>query len=412
MKEILRENQIKDICYRAFANIPFNNKKLLFIIPDHTRTAPLPLMFKILYGMLSEKVKQMDFLVALGTHPPLNDDRLYGLLGETKSDFLRKYQRTKLFNHYWNDQTQLRMIGTLSKEEVEEISEGLLSEEVTVTINKLIFNYDILIILGPTFPHEVVGFSGGFKYLFPGIAGQEIIDMFHWLGALITCPAIIGKKNTPVRRIVDRAAALVNMETYCISMVVAGGGLAGLYIDTPQKAWDKAADHSQKLHIVYKEKPLKRILACAPVMYEDLWTGGKCMYKLEPIVADGGDLIIYAPHIKTVSVTHGHIIEKIGYHVRDFFTKQWDRYHHIPGGVLAHATHVKGIGKFEDNIEKPRINVILATQISEDTCQKINLGYYNPDSIDPNDWKNREDEGIFYVEKAGEILYRLKNDPF
>jgi hypothetical protein len=147
-------------------------------------------------------------------------------------------------------------------------------------------------------------------------------------------------------------------------------------------------------------------------MYEDLWTGGKCMYKLEPVVADGGELIIYAPHIKEVSVTHGEIIEKIGYHTRDYFVKQMEKFNDIPGGVMAHSTHVKGLGSFENGIENPRINVILATGIPEEMCRKINLGYRGPASINVEEWRDREDDGILYVPKAGERLYRLKNDPF
>jgi hypothetical protein len=144
-------------------------------------------------------------------------------------------------------------------------------------------------------------------------------------------------------------------------------------------------------------------------MYEDLWTGGKCMYKLEPVVADGGELIIYAPHINEVSVTHGDIIEKIGYHTRDYFVKQMEKFNDIPRGVMAHSTHVKGLGSFENGIEKPRIDVVLATGIPEETCRKINLGYRDPNSINMDEWKDREDEGILYVPKAGELLYRLKN---
>jgi len=125
-------------------------------------------------------------------------------------------------------------------------------------------------------------------------------------------------------------------------------------------------------------------------------------------VADGGELIIYAPHITEVSVTHGKIIEEIGYHVRDYFVKQMDRFGHIPGGVMAHSTHVKGIGTYENGVEKPRVNVVLATGIPEEICRKINLGYRDPTTIEVEEWEDREDEGILYVPKAGEMLYRLR----
>jgi nickel-dependent lactate racemase len=231
--------------------------------------------------------------------------------------------------------------------------------------------------------------------------------MFHWLGALITNPEIIGKKYTPVRKVVDAAAGFLPMQRICLSLVVKGKDLAGLYIGTPEEAWSAAADLSDKIHIVYKDKPYTKILSRAPLMYDDIWTGGKCMYKLESVVADGGELIIYAPHIKEVSVAHGAIIEKIGYHVRDYFNKQMDKFKDIPGGIMAHSTHVKGIGSFENGVEKPRITVSLATSIPKEVCQKINLGYHDPNTIRVEEWENREAEGILYVPKAGEILYRL-----
>ena len=135
------------------------------------------------------------------------------------------------------------------------------------------------------------------------------------------------------------------------------------------------------------------------------------MYKLEPVVADGGELIIYAPHIHEISVVHGRLIREIGYHCRDYFLKQWDRFKDHPWGILAHSTHVRGVGTYEDGVEKCRVQVTLATSIPESICHEINLGYRDPASINPADFANREDEGILYVPKAGEMLYRLAEKP-
>ena len=410
--EFLDEKQIFDLCGEAVEKAGLDGKRVLFIIPDHSRTAPIDIMFRVIYQHLAERVRNLDFLVALGTHPPMSDDQINERVGITQDERRSRYPKARFFNHHWKDPRQLRRVGTISEEEVARISLGLMRQPVDVTINKMVYDYDTVVILGPTFPHEVVGFSGGNKYLFPGIAGQEIIDMFHWLGALITNPVIIGTVHTPVRQVVDRAAAMLPMERLCFSLVVKGTGLAGLYIGSPEEAFCAAAALSDKLHTTYVDKPFRQILSRAPRMYDDLWTGGKCMYKMEPVVADGGELIIYAPHIEEVSVTHGATIRKIGYHVRDYFLKQMERFRDIPGGVMAHSTHVKGIGTFENGIEKPRVNVVLATRIPPDVCREINLGYRDPDSIDVEQWKNREDEGILYVPKAGEMLYRLKNDPF
>ncbi len=408
----LSESEIFSLCAEALEQKQLDGKKVLFIIPDHSRTAPIDLMFRAVYKLLADRVKLLDFIIALGTHPPISEEMINQRVGITMEERKTTYPRARFFNHHWNDPAHLTEIGTISEDEVAEISGGLMRESVDVTINKMVFDYDILIIIGPTFPHEVVGFSGGNKYLFPGISGQEIIDMFHWLGALITNPKIIGTKYTPVRKVVDRAARLLPMERMCMSLVVKGNDAAGLYIGTPEEAWSAASDLSDQLHIIYKDKPFHSVLSRAPQMYDDIWTGGKCMYKLEPVVADGGELIIYAPHIREVSVTHGNIIERIGYHVRDYFVQQMDKFADIPKGVMAHSTHVKGVGRMEKGMEKPRINVVLATRIPKTTCEKINLGYRDPDSIDVQKWEGQEDQGFLYVPKAGEMLYRLKDDPF
>jgi nickel-dependent lactate racemase len=406
---ILSEAEVRQLCREGLGKENLNGKKILAIIPDHSRTAPIDIMFRTVYDLLADQVKLLDFLIALGTHPPMSMEAIYRRVGISADEHQNKYHKSRFFNHHWNNPEHLRYAGTISESEVVDISAGLMREKVDVTINKMVFDYDILLIIGPTFPHEVVGFSGGNKYLFPGIAGQEIIDLFHWLGALITNPQIIGKKYTPVRKVVDKAASFLPQQRICLSLVVKGSDLAGLYIGTPEEAWNAAADLSDKIHIIYKEKPFKSILSRAPQMYDDIWTGGKCMYKLEPVVADGGELIIYAPHITKVSIVHGDIIERIGYHVRDYFVKQMDKFRDVPGGIMAHSTHVKGAGTYENGLEVPRVNVVLATGISEKICKQINLGYRDPATIDPTAWQNREDEGLLYVPKAGEILYRLQN---
>src|SRR5207244_8420375 len=192
---------------------------------------------------------------ALGTHPPMSEEAIHRRLEITAEQRATTYKRARLLNHAWNDPTALAHVGTISASEIGALSGGLFEMAVDVTINRAVFDYDQLIIIGPVFPHEVVGFSGGNKYLFPGIGGADILNFFHWLGAVITNPKIIGTKNTPVRRVVDRAAALVPVPRFAFCMVVHEGGLAGLYAGAPEAAWSRAADLSDKLHIVYKERP-------------------------------------------------------------------------------------------------------------------------------------------------------------
>lgn len=189
---------------------------------------------------------------------------------------------------------------------------------------------------------------------------------------------------------------------------VEGKGLAGMFIGDHVSAWGAAADLSAQRHIIWVDKPFQKVLSCAPPMYDELWTAGKAMYKLEPALAEGGELTIYAPHLDTVSHVHGKYIYEIGYHVLPYFLQQWDKFKHIPLGVLAHSTHGRGDGWFENGIEYPRARVALATQLPPEDCARLALGYKNPAGIDFNEWQNREAEGVLYVPKAGEMLYRVK----
>jgi nickel-dependent lactate racemase len=408
----LAEAEVRDLCAEFVEREGLAGKRVLGIIPDNTRSGPIDLMFRTLYGLLGARAAALDFLIALGTHPPLDEAAIDARLGLAPGERRAKYPRTRVFNHAWKDPRQLTTIGTIGRERVEELSGGMMHDPVAVTINKMVLDYDVALVVGPVFPHEVVGFSGGNKYLFPGIAGPEIIDMFHWLGALITSPVIIGRKWTPVRAVVDTAAQLLPVPRLALCMVVREGGLAGLFCGAPEDAWSDAADLSDRIHIVTKDRPFTSVLSCAPAMYDEMWVGGKCAYKLEPVVADGGELIIYAPHIKRISITHGALIERVGYHVRDYFLAQLEKFADVPGGVLAHSTHVKGLGTYAGGVERPRTTVTLATGIPEALCRRINLGWRDPASIDPEAWRDREGEGRLLVPHAGETLYRLRHDPF
>jgi lactate racemase len=400
--------QVAEVVAQACPAAAFRGRKTLLIVPDGTRTAPVGDVFKALHRHLSPLVDAFDILVALGTHQPMDEEAICRRLEITLPERQTTYRATRFFNHEWDNPQALRQVGVISAEEIRRLSEGRFAMDVPVTVNRRLFEYDQILIAGPVFPHEVVGFSGGNKYLFPGVGGPEILNFFHWLGALVTSPNIIGEKWTPVRKVVDRAGALVTLPKLCFCLVVEGAKFAGLFAGAPEAAWEAASELSRDLHITFKDRPFHTIVSCAPRMYDDLWTGGKCMYKLEPVLAAGGELIIYAPHITEVSVTHGQLIERVGYHCRDFFVRQWDQYQNYPWGVLAHATHVFGGGTFEHGVEKPRARVTLATGIPADLCRRINLGYRDYRAMDLESYAQRENEGVLLVRKAGEMLYRLK----
>jgi nickel-dependent lactate racemase len=387
----LAPDAVRDLIAQACPAKDYKGKKVLLIVPDATRTCPLGLLFQGLFAQIGAVTSAFDVMIALGTHQPMSEEAICHRLEITGEERGSTFRGVRFFNHEWDNPGALRKIGDLTLEKTRELTGGLFEMEVPVNVNARVFDYDQIIICGPVFPHEVVGFSGGNKYLFPGVSGPEVLNFFHWLGALVTNPLIIGNKWTPVRKVVDYVGSLVPVPKLCLCMVVEKAQLAGLFIGSPEAAWDEASELSKKLHITYKDHPYHTILSCAPTMYDEIWVGAKCMYKLEPVIADGGELIIYAPHIHEISVTHGHHIRQVGYHCVEYFNKQWDKFKHIPWGTLAHSTHVAGIGTYENG--------------------EVNLGYRDPATIDPASYANREDEGVLLVPKAGEMLFHLKDRP-
>jgi len=271
---------------------------------------PMPLMFSLFQELLLPRLKQLDFLVALGTHQPMDDSQLSKLVGQP----VRAGQvgAIHVFNHHWENPANFIKLGTIPASEIRALTDGLFAQDVPVTLNRMIMDYDHLLVCGPIFPHEVVGFSGGNKYFFPGIAGPDIINFTHWLGAVITNARIIGAGYTPVRAVIDRAAGFIDRPRTCIALVVTHEGTCGMYIGSPEEAWQAGSKLSAQKHIIYVEKPFKRVLSIMPDLYDDLWTAGKGTYKLEPAMADDGEVVIFAPHITEVSYTHGRLLDEIG----------------------------------------------------------------------------------------------------
>ena len=404
----LSPKDVEDVCAAALTDLPLDGKRVLVLIPDHTRHAPIALFFRILSNLLLPRVRVLDYLVATGTHAAMAPERLYRHVGIDASEHQQKYARVRFFNHEHKQLDELVTLGTLHGEEVAQLTQGLFAQDIPVTINRKATEYDHILIVSPVVPHEAMGFAGGNKYFFPGIAGLDVVEKFHWLAAVITNPVINGVKHTPTRKVIDRVVQFLSVPRTCFAFAVDDHHqLACLFAGAPEDAWSKAADYSAQLHIRYLDQPKKRVLGLTPPIYEDVWVAGKAMYKLEPVVAEGGELVIHGPHVKAVSFVHGQDIARVGYHVRDYFVKQWDRFAHESKLILAHSTNVKGIGTFEDGVERPRITVTLATSIAKPDCEAINLAHRDLRSIDLERW--REDPDTLVVEEAGQVLYRLKD---
>ncbi|MEV6301296.1 lactate racemase domain-containing protein [Actinoplanes sp. NPDC051861] len=400
--QVLTDAQVRAFVLARLADEDLDGQRVCVIVPDATRSCPLPLLLGAVHEALHGRAAAVTVLIALGTHAPMTPEHLDRHLGGPYPGF-------EVRNHEWWVPETLVSLGGITAERVAQLSEGRMRQPVDVTLNRAVVEHDVCLVIGPVFPHEVVGFSGGNKYFFPGVAGQEIIDFSHWLGALISSAAIIGTRGlTPVRALIDEAAALIPARRLALCLVVQSGtgALHAAAFGPPEQAWAACADVSAQTHVRYLDTPVRRVLSIIPEKYDDMWTGAKGFYKVEPIVADGGQVIIYAPHITRISQMHPEI-EQLGYHCRDYFVKQWDRFAGHHWGVLAHSTHLRGAGTWDpEHGERPRVTVTFATGIPEPVVRAANLDYLDPAAVDVEALAG--DPETFVVPQAGEVLFRLR----
>src|SRR4029077_20438268 len=283
-----------------------------------------------------------------------------------------------VFDHHWDRPSELTTLGTLSRSEVSSLSGGLMEQDVPVQLNARLAPgmYDYIFVVGATVPHEVAGFAGGSKYFFPGVAGPELTHLTHWLGALATIGNVIGRIETPTRRVIEAAAALLSPRIISFTSVSTRNseGLRShaLFAGDIYEAFRRAAKVSSEVHIKHIGRKYERVVALLEPHYDELWVGGKASYKLGSIIETGGELIIYATHLNQLSATHGRLIEKYGYapleQVREMV--EWSDELRANLCVAAHLAHVSygGMQNAAGNLV-PRYRITLASAVPEDVCR-------------------------------------------
>jgi nickel-dependent lactate racemase len=382
-------------------------ERVLAIIPDKTRDDNTHMLFPVAAGFLSARgVASFDALVAQGTHPPMSESQKLSKIGSTNFS-------GQLFDHRWDQPEELVTLGELSAATVKQLTEGLIDHAVPVTVNKLLTPgiYDTIIVFGATVPHEVAGFAGGAKYFFPGVAGPELTHTTHWLGALAGIENIIGRIDTPTRRLIEAAADLIDARIISLNMVVSRSADSelityALFAGDIREAFRRAAEVSRQVHIRYTGRKYKRVVALLDPHYDELWVGGKASYKLGAIVEEGGELIIYAPHLTKLSETHGALIEKYGYapleSVRDMLGVSQELRENLC--IAAHLAHVAYAGRLnQEGKIVPRYNITMATGLDEETCRRVNLGYRDHRTLNLEDMAR--DPDTLVVKDAGRDLY-------
>ncbi|RZS87561.1 nickel-dependent lactate racemase [Motilibacter rhizosphaerae] len=384
--------------------------RVCVVVPDDTRSCPLPELLGALRTGLAGAAA-VTVLVALGTHPEMPPERLSRWLADGR-ELGAAYPGWEVRQHEWWRPETFVELGVIPRAEVEAISGGLLAEDVPVRVNRAVAEHDLCLVLGPVFPHEVVGFSGGDKYFFPGISGPEVIGTSHWLGALHTSKEIIGTTGiTPVRALIHRAAEMVPARRACVALTVRSGSHDVYRVavsEPPVEAWAACAEVSAQVHVRRLDRPVRRVLSVVSERYDEMWTAAKGFYKVEPVVADGGEVTLYAPHVTAVSHTFGELIERVGYHCRDWVLGHWSEVGDVPRSVLAHSTHVRGAGTYDvvTGVEHARVRLVLATGIPEQTVRRLGVDYRDPATVDVAEWA--DDPEALVVPDAGEVLFGLR----
>ena len=384
--------------------------RVLAVIPDKTRDDNTDLLFPFAAEILSDRgVAQYDALVAQGTHPPMTDDEKRSKVGWANG----KPGFGEIFDHQWNIPDELTTIGELSADDVRRLSGGLITEAVKVTLNRRLGPgvYDTILIFSSTVPHEVAGFAGGAKYLFPGVAGADLTHATHWLGALASIENVIGRIETPTRHMIEAAADFVTPRIITLNSVVTRDEnnrlrTHALFAGNFREAFRRAAEVSREVHIKYSGRKYKRVVALLDEHYDELWVGGKASYKLGAIIEEGGELIIYAPNLRMISETHGRLIEKYGYapldRVREMVALSSELQSNL--AVAAHLAHVSYAGQRDEAGRViPRYRITLASAVDEQTCRRVNLGFMDYRTFRREDYEN--DRDTLVVERAGRDLY-------
>lgn len=420
VKNSLKDSDIESFILNTLDFIK-SIKNVLLIHPDYTRndftSKIVPIILK---ELKSRGADRFDFLNAAGTHRKMTEKEFLQKLGiDKKENFINFY------NHEFDKPENLITVGKISSAFVRKKTNGQLDESIQVYVNKQIFkNYDLIIAISGTAPHEATGFSGGLKIFFPGISESHMIDLFHWASALVGIPEIIGKVDNVARDILNEGASYLfkNLRTTVISFNMVSieenskcipiGLYNGIGFNGFINAYEAASSKSSKFHLKFIDRPLKQVVQVIPEYYDEIWTAAKGSYKLQRpgVMAECGEIILYAPHINYFhsNKSMNNDIQKVGYHCRDYIKNYLLKYPGYCKNSAAHLMNVIGPGVYnvKKNKEKLYFKLTLSTSIPKDVCKAVCLGYRDPKTIRKEDFM---EQGKLWIEDGGKYLYDLIN---
>lgn len=311
--EELSVSELQEGLYQAFEKLG-NKNKVLALPPDFTR-------FHSHAGILTELSwkyygsKLTDILPAIGTHSPMTEKQISKMFGQVPVNLFRP--------HKWRE--DLETLGRVPEEFVNEVSEGKVSYDWPAQVNQMLIhgNYDLILSIGQVVPHEVVGMANYNKNVFVGTGGVEGINKSHFLGAAYGMERMMGRADTPVRRVLNYASEnFANDLPIVYVQTVVGRGqegklhVKGLYIGDDEECFKLAAELSLKVNFEMVEEPLQKVVVYLdPDEFKSTWLGNKSVYRTRMAIADAGELIVLAPGLKEFGedAEIDKLIRKYGY---------------------------------------------------------------------------------------------------
>ena len=316
----------------ALRGAPAGERRFLVLVPDSTRKAPVADVFRAIHDAVDGRADRVDAMIAQGTHGPMSDaEKRAWVFGGAR------YPRSTVFDHAWDDPDALTPLGVVPlDDQLDRFGENRefapllgFDRDMRIRVNAKLLEYDRLVLLTRVQPHEVAGFAGGAKQIFPGVSGPEMISLLHAIGSLRTNRGIHGVMPNPVRDLIDDMALNLPNPITTIGLVIDddGDAIHGAFVqpDGWRECVERAAELSAAVNIRYVPRRVRRLIAALPRrkdgswLYPDLWTGAKGVLKTEDAVADGGELVVWAPNIDSISDAHGDLISAIGYHTYAYF---------------------------------------------------------------------------------------------
>ena len=311
--DVLTERDARDAMITAFAALG-DRRRVLAIPPDHTRIhSQAGLLTRITYEHYGDRL--VDVLPALGTHSPMKSHQLREMFGDVPLELFRV--------HDWRN--DVLTIGEVPADFVSTVSEGKIRNAMKAQVNRLLVEggHDLILSIGQVVPHEVIGMANHNKNIFVGTGGPSAINNTHYLGAVYGLERIMGRADTPVRRVLNYASEHFARHlpiVYVLTVIGrdAAGALVlrGLFIGDDDECFQKAAALSLQVNFQMLEAPLKKVVVHLDAAeYKSTWLGNKSIYRTRMAIADGGTLVVLAPGLREFGEDRqiDALIRKYGY---------------------------------------------------------------------------------------------------